>query len=87
MTLSRRPDGSTYKRGEGVWHNGRVLLPLDLLPDAGRSMPETRPDSQAYDHMGKKYGCRCTVCLRPAAAKHQRRWRRDHGLLAMKDRY
>ena len=71
-----------YKEGEGVWHNGRFHRPPAVLPDDQRVMPDTLPDELAYDHMSKPYGCRCPVCLRPAAARYQRRWRIERGLRA-----
>lgn len=45
-------------------------------------MPETRPDDEAYDHMAKRFGCRCPVCRRPEAKKHQDRWRRDQSRIS-----
>lgn len=69
----RKPDDPRAVRFGGEW-----FLPLDLVADAQRRMPETRPDSDAYDHMPRP--CSCEVCRRPAAARWQRKWRRDHGL-------
>lgn len=54
---------------------GRTTEPaVELLPVALRRLPETRPDEDAFDH---KYGCRCRVCVRPAALwyKQQKRLR------------
>jgi hypothetical protein len=61
-----------------VRYNGSWFLPLALLPDGIRPIIETRPDTDAYDHMPKP--CRCAVCRRPAAERWRRKWRRDHGL-------
>lgn len=59
--------------------NKQWLDPLPLLSeDARKNFPETRPDSDAYDHMPRP--CKCLVCQRPSAAFWQRKWRRDHGL-------
>ena len=68
---------STGKNFPGEWHNGRWLTPIDVLPDEQRTMPETRPDELAYDHMEKRFGCSCDVCQRPAAARWKEKWRRD----------
>lgn len=65
---------------------GRWFLPLDLLPQEDRVLPATRPDSDAYDHMSKPYGCSCEVCRRPAAERWKRKWRREHGLRPVRDR-
>lgn len=59
----------------------RWFLPLAVIPlESDRVMPETRPDSEAYDHMEKRFGCRCEVCSRPQAKRWQDRWRRAQGL-------
>lgn len=61
--------------------NKKWLEPLTLVPeDSRKNFPQTRPDSEAYDHMPMP--CACEVCRRPAAARWQRKWRRDHGLRA-----
>lgn len=70
-----RPDDPRAVRFHTRW-----FLPLDVLPDEERALPETRPDELAYDHMAKLTGCRCDVCSRPAARTHQARWRRHQGL-------
>lgn len=62
----RKPADPRAVRWGGLW-----LLPLDVLEDASRTMPETRPDTDAYDHAGKPRRCKCVVCKRPQAA----RWR------------
>lgn len=72
-----KPDDPRAVRFHGQWY-----LPLDVLPDEARVMPATRPDCQAYEHMSSNLLCRCQVCLRPTAARWQRKWRRDHGLQA-----
>ena len=69
----RKPDDPRAVRWHGEW-----LLPLETLEDGQRAMPETRPDSDAYDHMPRP--CKCDVCRRPAAERWRRRWRKDHGL-------
>lgn len=56
----RRPDDPRAVRWGGQW-----LLPLDLLPDEQRVMPETRPDSDTLEH---RAWCTCEVCSRPEAA-------------------
>jgi hypothetical protein len=45
-------------------------------------MPETRPDDLAYDHMEKRFGCRCEVCRRPQAPRWQAKWRRDQSRIS-----
>lgn len=69
----RKPDDPRAVRWGGTW-----LLPLPLVED--RVMPETRPDSDAYDHMSTNLLCRCQVCLRPEAERWRRRWRAHQGL-------
>lgn len=51
-----------------LW-SSRWWLPLELLPDDDRTMPLTRPDTDAYDHFGKRQKCRCDVCRRPEAQR------------------
>lgn len=68
----RKPEDPGAVRWYGEW-----LLPLDLLGDDQRVLPETRPDTDAYDHMTKPRRCRCYVCLRPEAKKWKRQWRKD----------
>ena len=69
----RKPDDPRAVRFHGQW-----FLPLDVLDDDARTMPVTRPDTDAYDHMPMP--CRCDVCKRPEAGRWQRRWLRDNGL-------
>lgn len=64
--FARKPDDPRAVRWKGDW-----LLPLTLLDEDERTLPETRPDTVAYDHM-MKGRCRCAVCKRPEA----RRWKR-----------
>jgi hypothetical protein len=60
-----------WERWKGDW-----LPPIPLLPAEARSWPETRPDTDAYDHASKGR-CRCQPCLRPTAAKWRAKWKRD----------
>lgn len=69
-----KPDDPNAVRFHGRWY-----LPLPLKPDEQRRyMPETRPDSDAYDHM-ELYGVlhNCDVCARPAAMRWIKRWVKD----------
>jgi hypothetical protein len=68
----RKPDDPEAQRYHGQW-----FLPLDLLPDEVRYKMETRPDTDAYDHMSKPRPCKCDVCRRPEAQRWKDRWRRD----------
>ena len=70
--ISRKPDDPRAVRWKGDW-----LLPLDLLGDDQRQFPETRPDTEAYDHMAKTHRCRCVVCRRPGARRWKRMYRRQ----------
>ena len=70
----RRPPVAGAVRMGGVWFHPLVLLPLEA-----RSWPETRPDTDAYDHAFKPRRCKCRVCKRPEA----RKWRRK-GLRQMR---
>lgn len=65
----RKPSDPDAFRVGGVWY-----LPLPLLPDQAREMPETVPDEETLYH--RAY-CRCEVCQRPGAVLL---WRRAHGL-------
>lgn len=55
----RKPDDPRAVRYRSDWY-----LPLDVLPDEARVMPETRPDEETLEH---RAWCRCTVCSRPQA--------------------
>lgn len=68
----RKPEDPRAVRWKGDW-----LLPLDLLVEDQRQLPETRPDSEAYDHMVKARRCRCAVCRRPEARRWKRMYRRQ----------
>jgi hypothetical protein len=70
-----KPDDPSAFRHHGYW-----LLPLPLIDDEARSMPETRPDTDAYDHMTKPRKCKCVPCQRPEAVKWQDKWRDDMGI-------
>lgn len=65
----RKPADPRAVRFGGSW-----FLPLDLLPDAERAMPATRPDEETLEHRAL---CQCEVCQRPQAAVlwRRRRWR------------
>ena len=66
----RKPDDPRAVRFHTKW-----FLPLELLDDGDRVMPETRPDDQTLEHSAI---CRCEVCSRPqAAGQWQRRARRE----------
>lgn len=71
----RKPDDPRAVRFGSTWY-----LPLDVLPDEARVMPETRPDEETLDHWA---GCRCDVCKRPEALvlwrRRARRLRRQAG--------
>lgn len=71
----RKPDDPRAVRIGGTWY-----LPLDLLHESLRMMPETRPDTDAYDHMGYGRKCRCDPCQRPQAIEWQTKWWKDHGV-------
>lgn len=68
----RKPDDPRAVRWGGQW-----LLPLEVLPEADRTMPETRPDTDAYDHAAKKRRCTCAPCRRPTAERWRKKWQRD----------
>lgn len=63
-----------------VRFHGRWFLPLDVLADGDRVMPETRPDTDAYEHMDRRGACGCAVCSRPQAERWRSKWRRERGL-------
>jgi hypothetical protein len=64
----RKPAVEGAVRWGGTW-----LLPLPLLPAGDRLWPETRPDTDAFDHAFKPRRCKCRVCKRPEARKWRRR--------------
>lgn len=64
------------QEGAVLW-GSTWLLPLVLLPIEARSWPETRPDTDAYDHASKPRRCKCRVCKRPEARKWRNQWRRE----------
>lgn len=61
----RKPADPRAVRFHGDW-----FLPLQLLADRRRRMPETRPDTDAAEH---SLLCRCKVCMRPEAERWRRR--------------
>jgi hypothetical protein len=69
----RRPDHPGAVRWYGEW-----LLPLPLVADSTRVMPETRPDTDAYEHWWTNVLCKCDVCRRPQAEAYRRRAVNDH---------
>ena len=71
----RKPTVPGAVRVGAVW-----FLPLELAPEEDRVMPETRPDTDAYDHMLKGRKCVCAPCQRPQARAWQDKWRRERGL-------
>ena len=62
----RRPDDPRAVR----WYSEWIVLP-ELVADDDRTMPETVPDTEAYDHWLMKRGCRCFICMRPES----KRWK------------
>ena len=55
---------------------GDWYLPLELVDEADRVMPDTRPDDQTLLH---RADCKCDVCRRPGATRQWRlRARREH---------
>lgn len=70
-----RPDDPRAVRFHARW-----FVPVDTLDDGDREMPETRSDTEAYDHMENGFSCACTVCKRPESERWKRRWLRVHGL-------
>lgn len=66
---SLRPAEEGAVRWGSLW-----FLPLALLPGEARLWPETRPDTDAYDHATKPRRCKCVVCKRPEAQvwRHKR---------------
>jgi hypothetical protein len=68
----RKPDVP----GAVLW-SSRWWLPLELLPMEVRSMPVTRPDTEAYEHASKPRKCKCDVCRRPESRRWRNQWRRE----------
>lgn len=66
----RKPEDPRAVRWGGDW-----LLPLETLPEDSRELPVTRPDTVAYDHVGKPKPCRCDVCRRPESEVWKQRAR------------
>lgn len=67
-----------------VRHYGNWYLPLPLLPDDARILPETVPDEETLSH---RAACRCHVCRRPAAKElWSSRWRRKNRLQPVRSR-
>ena len=67
----RKPDDPRAIRWKGDW-----LLPLTLLEEDKRTLPETIPDTVAFDHAYRKY-CPCPACRRPTARAWRKKWRRQ----------
>jgi hypothetical protein len=68
----RKPDDP-----RAVLWSSRWWLPLEVLPLDDRLMPETRPDTDAYDHAAKPRKCKCNVCRRPESKRWKNQWRRE----------
>ena len=68
----RKPDDPRALLYQGNWY-----LPLELVPLADRIRPETRPDTDAYDHMSKARKCKCNVCRRPESKRWKLQWKRE----------
>lgn len=68
----RKPPVEGAVRLGDVWYE-----PLALLPGDQRLWPETRPDTDAYDHASKPRKCKCLVCRRPEARRWRNQWRRE----------
>lgn len=71
----RKPDDPRAVRFRGDW-----FLPLELVPEYERMWPETRPDTEAAEHMTAKRKCSCRVCRRPESEIWKRKWRKARGL-------
>lgn len=71
----RKPDDPRAVRFRSQW-----FVPFEVVSDEDRRMPETREDSEAYDHMPRP--CACRVCRRPddQVGRWRRKWQKDHGL-------
>lgn len=69
--FSRKPDDPRAVRWRGEW-----FLPLPLIPEEKRRLPETKPDTIAFDH-AYKVKCYCSVCRRPQARLWRLKYRRQ----------
>lgn len=70
-----KPDDPNAYRWGSTWYT----LPT-LLPDEQRILPETIPDTEAYDHWAKPKPCRCLVCKRPEATRWKKKAAVDYRL-------
>jgi hypothetical protein len=61
----RKPGDPRAVRFHGQW-----FLPLELVEEQAREMPETIPDAETLLHWA---GCMCRVCRRPQATVLWRR--------------
>jgi len=68
----RKPDDP-----RAVLYQGNWFLPLELVPLDDRQVPETRPDTDAYEHASKPRKCKCNVCRRPESRRWRNQWRRE----------
>lgn len=68
----RKPQEPGYVLWQGKWWG-----PLVLAADEARVLPETRPDTDAYEHMTKPRKCMCFVCRRPESEQWKAKWRKD----------
>ena len=73
-----KPKKPPVDRRGAVRFGNRWYPPLLVLSDPCRTMPETRPDTDAYEHAKVTLLCMCAVCLRPDAERWRTRWKRDH---------
>jgi hypothetical protein len=71
----RKPDDPRAVRFRCDW-----FLPLEVLPDEQRVMPQTRPDEEILTH---RAWCSCEVCRRPEA---QVLYRREARIRVRRDR-
>jgi hypothetical protein len=62
-----KPDDPRAVRFHGTW-----FLPLEVLSDPERTMPETVPDDVTLSHRAI---CKCFVCKRPGASEVWRKAR------------
>ena len=67
VPLEKRKYGINKPSDPGAVFYGRTwYLPIPVIPDEDRQMPETRPDSETLEHWA---GCLCDVCQRPGASR------------------